>query len=122
MDVSDTRFIMVGVALVFAGFIVLGVFGGSFVSGTVEQTQFGDCYDYSDEREPVPVSCDQLLQEKSLFFALVLALIGAGIASLVKGVRGRWDQDVRPEDMLGPGGGRNLGEDSGEDKPAGDGR
>jgi hypothetical protein len=31
-------------------------------------------------------------------------LIGAGIIALIKGVRGKWDQDVKPEDMLGPGG------------------
>ena len=30
-------------------------------------------------------------------------MIGAGNFALVKGVRGRWDQDVKPEDMLGPG-------------------
>jgi len=27
-----------------------------------------------------------------------------GIASLVKGIKGRWDQDVKPEDMVGPSG------------------
>jgi len=31
-----------------------------------------------------------------------MALVGAGIVSLVKGVRGKWDQDVKPEDMVGP--------------------
>jgi hypothetical protein len=39
-----------------------------------------------------------------MFSGLVIGLIGAGVASLVKGVRGRWDQDVKPEDMVGPGG------------------
>jgi len=34
----------------------------------------------------------------------VIALIGCGIVSLFKGVRGKWDQDVKPEDMLGPWG------------------
>jgi hypothetical protein len=29
-------------------------------------------------------------------------LIICGIASLVKGIKGRWDQDVKPEDMVGP--------------------
>jgi len=37
-----------------------------------------------------------------MFLGLVLALVGAGIASLVKGARGKWDQDVKPEDMVGP--------------------
>jgi hypothetical protein len=39
-----------------------------------------------------------------LFFGLVVSLIGAGIFALIKGVRGKWDQDVKPEDMVGPGG------------------
>jgi hypothetical protein len=118
---SDTRFILAGVALVFAGFIVLGIFGEEYASSTVEQIQFDDCYDYFEDRDPVPVSCDALLQGKILFFALVVALIGAGIASLVKGARGGWDQAVRPEDMLGPGGDRNQdGDDPSENPPSGD--
>jgi len=50
-----------------------------------------------------------------MFFALVIALIGSGIVSLIKGVRGKWDQDVKPEDMLGPG-----GDTSKSDKPNSD--
>ena len=38
-----------------------------------------------------------------MFLGLVMAFVGAGIVSLVKGARGKWDQDVRPEDMVGPG-------------------
>ena len=30
-------------------------------------------------------------------------MIVCGIVSLVKGIKGRWDQDVKPEDMVGPG-------------------
>ena len=37
-----------------------------------------------------------------IFFAIVVLLIICGVASLVKGIRGRWDQDVKPEDMVGP--------------------
>ncbi len=117
---SDTRFILAGVALVFAGFITLGVFGGDYAQGTVEQIQFDDCYEYSDDRSPVPVDCSVVLQNKVLFLVLVLALIGAGIAALVRGARGGWDQDVRPEDMLGPGGTRNLTDDEGGGPSAGD--
>jgi len=50
-----------------------------------------------------------------MFFALVIALIGCGIVSLIKGVRGKWDQDVKPEDMLSPG-----GDTSKSDKPNSD--
>jgi len=34
---------------------------------------------------------------------LILGFIGAGIISLIKGVRGDWDNKVKHEDMMGPG-------------------
>jgi len=37
-----------------------------------------------------------------IIFAIVVLLIICGIASLVKGIKGKWDQDVKPEDMVGP--------------------
>lgn len=102
---SDTRFTMVGIAFIFAGFIILGVFGSQFIDVTVEADQFGNCFEYFEDRPPVPIDCDIKFQVKSLFFGLVVVLIGGGIISLIKGVRGKWDQDVKPEDMVGPGGG-----------------
>ena len=42
--------------------------------------------------------------QKTMFFLFVIALIGVGIVALIKGMKGRWDQDVKPEDMVGPGG------------------
>lgn len=101
---SDIRFTMIGIGLIFAGFIVLGVFGSQYSASTLEAEQFGDCYEYFEDKPPVPVNCDVKLLDKSLFFALVIGLIGAGIVALIKGVKGTWDQDVKPEDMLGPGG------------------
>ena len=44
----------------------------------------------------------KMTQNKMIFFALVVLLITCGIALLVKGIKGRWDQDVKPEDMVGP--------------------
>ena len=41
-------------------------------------------------------------QNKMIIFAIVVLLIACGIASLVKGIKGEWDQDVKPEDMVGP--------------------
>jgi len=41
------------------------------------------------------------------FFVLTVVLVGliaAGIILLIKGVKGKWDQDVKSEDMVGPGG------------------
>ena len=39
-----------------------------------------------------------------IIFTIVILLIVGGIGSLVKGIKGRWDQDVKPEDMVGPSG------------------
>ena len=114
---SDTRFTLIGVGLIFAGFVVLGVFGGQFFNATVESQEFDDCYEYFEDRPPVQISCEVALQDKVLFFALVIGLIAAGIVSLIKGVRGSWDQKVRPEDMVGPGAGNSDSEDSDSKKP-----
>ena len=104
---SDTRFTLIGVGLIFVGFIVLGVFGPNFLSATVESQEFSDCYEYFEDKPPVPIPCDVALQDKTAFFALVIGLIVAGILMLIKGVRGDWDQKVRPEDMVGPGNSSN---------------
>ena len=101
---SDIRFTMIGIGLIFAGFIVLGVFGSEYSGPTLEAEQFGDCFEYFEDQPPVPVNCEAKFLDKSLFFAVVIISIGAGIFALIKGVKGTWDQDVKPEDMLGPGG------------------
>ena len=110
---SDIRFIMIGIALVFAGFLVLGVFGGDYRTANIQNAEFSDCYEYFDDAAPKKVDCAQKVQDSSMFFAVVIALIGAGIISLVKGYRGKWDNEVRPEEMLGPGG---ENKDESEDK------
>ena len=42
---SDTRFIILGVGLIFAGIIVLTVFG-AHVDEITLQEEFGECYEY----------------------------------------------------------------------------
>ena len=101
---SDTRFIMLGIGLIFAGFVILGIFGSEYFDATIQANEFETCFEYFDDKPPVEVSCDIKLQNKVMFSGLVMALVGAGIVSLVKGVRGKWDQDVKPQDMVGPGG------------------
>ena len=101
---SDTRFTLLGIALIFSGFIILGIFGNQYFVSSIEAEEFGECFEYYEEGDPVKIDCDVKLQQKSLFFSLIIILIGAGIISLVKGVKGSWDQDVKPEDMVGPGG------------------
>lgn len=94
---------MIGIGLIFAGFIILGIFGEAYFDATIQAEEFDDCYEYFDDRPPILIECDSHLQGKIMFFALVIALIGAGIFALIKGVKGKWDQDVKPEDMVGPG-------------------
>lgn len=100
---SDTRFTIIGIILIFAGFLILGVFGAEYFAVTIESQEFGDCYKYFDDKPPEPIDCTIKLQDKIMFFGLVIGLISAGVFSLIKGVRGKWDQDIKPEDMLGPG-------------------
>ena len=101
---SDMRFIIIGIVLVFAGFLVLGVFGHNFQAATFESNEFGTCYEYFEDKPPVEINCSLKIFDQTIFFAVVVALIGAGIISLVKGVKGNWDNKVKPEDMVGPSG------------------
>ena len=98
---TDTRFIILGVGLIFTGIIVLTVFGPQFDEITLQE-EFRDCYEYHTDAPPTEIDCDIAFQNKMIIFAIVALLITCGIASLVKGIRGRWDQDVKPEDMVGP--------------------
>jgi len=99
--VSDTRFIILGVGLIFAGIIVLTVFG-AYVNEITLQEEFRECYEYHIDAPPTEIDCDTTFQSKMIIFAIVVLLIICGIASLVKGIKGKWDQDVKPEDMVGP--------------------
>jgi len=95
---------MLGIALIFVGFIVLGVFGSQFDAYTIEAEEFEDCFEYSADAPPKKIDCDVKLQEKFVLALVVMILIVAGIVLLIKGVKGRWDQDVKPDDMVGPRG------------------
>ena len=108
----DMRFIILGVGLIFVGFIVLGGFGNNYQAATLESNEFGTCYEYSDDKEPVEINCSYKILDQTLFFALIMGFIGAGVISLVKGVKGDWDNKVKPEDMTGPS--KRENEDSGK--------
>ncbi len=99
---SDIRFIILGVALIFSGFLVLGIFGGNFQASNIESSEFENCFDYSEDREPISIECSAKVFEQNVFFGLVMALIAGGIIALVKGVKGDWDSRVKPQDMVGP--------------------
>jgi len=99
---SDTRFIILGIGLIFAGIIILSIFGGQFNEITI-QDEFRECYEYHDDVPPTKIDCDIAFQNKLIIFAIVTLLIICGIASLLRGMKGKWDQNVKPEDMVGPG-------------------
>lgn len=99
---SDIRFIMIGIGLIFSGFLILGIFGENYQTSNIETNEFGNCFKYSEDSEPIPIDCSEKMAEQNLFFGLVIALIAGGIIGLVKGVRGDWDSRVKPEDMVGP--------------------
>ena len=99
---SDTRFILLGIALFFAGFILLVILDGQFREYALQANEFGDCYDYTDDGQAIPINCETIMQYRSIVFGVSIALIGAGIIVLIKSVRGRWDQDVKNDEMVGP--------------------
>ena len=123
---SDTRFILGGIVLVIVGFTILGVFESESVKvdlgdagmtsdesveasfteqSTGAPTQSERCY------QAVPnvpgsyltIDCQDALFNKILLFVVTLGLVGAGIVCLVLGARGKWDQQVKADDMVGPG-------------------
>ena len=106
------RFTIIGIALIFVGFIILIVFGHNYQAATIESNEFGTCYEYSNDKEPVEIDCSLKILDQALFFALIIGFVGAGIIALVKGAKGNWDSKVKPEDMVGPGRREN---DSSED-------
>ena len=98
---SDTRFIILGVGLIFAGIIILSVFGAQFDEITMQE-EFHVCYEYHADTPPTEIDCSVAFQNKIVIFAIVVLLIACGIVSLIKGIKGEWDQNVKPEDMVGP--------------------
>ncbi len=105
---SDTRFIIVGIALIFTGFLIFGIFGSNYQISNIEMAEFENCYEYSEDKEPIPINCSYKAFDQTIFFVIVGALIGAGVIALIKGVKGKWDNEVKPEDMVGPGGDKNT--------------
>ena len=100
--VSDTRFIILGIGLIFSGIIFLSVFGSQSTEISLQEG-FSKCFEYHDDSPPTEIDCDNAAENKVIIFAITTLLIVCGIISLVKGMKGRWDQDVKPEDMVGPG-------------------
>ena len=100
--VSDTRFIILGIGLIFSGIIFLSVFGSQSTELALQEG-FSKCFEYYDDSPPTEIDCDAASENKMITFAITTLLIVCGIIALVKGMKGSWDQNVKPEDMVGPG-------------------
>ncbi|MSV33718.1 MAG: hypothetical protein EXS76_03245 [Nitrosarchaeum sp.] len=105
------RYIIIGIVFIFSGFLILSVFGHDYQIANIEASEFGECYEDYDDKEPVTVNCSSKIFDQTLFFAIVIVLIVSGIISLVKGIKGKWDNEVKSEDMVGPSGDKNLEKD-----------
>lgn len=110
---TDMRFIIIGIILIFVGFVVLGGFGQDYQAATFEANEFETCYQYSSDSAPVEINCSFKIFDQIVFFGIVMGFIGIGIIALIKGVKGKWDNQVKPESMVGPG--KNQTDDSDND-------
>ena len=92
---SDTRFIILGIGLIFAGIIFLSVFGNQSAEITL-QKEFSQCFEYHADAPPTEIDCDTAFENKMFVFAVTTLLIVCGIVSLIKGIKGRWNHLVLP--------------------------
>jgi hypothetical protein len=99
--VSDIRLIMIGSVIIVAGFFVGGMAGSEYNQFAIQETSFGNCYDYSSGTA-VHVDCAKKQLDNILNLTLSITLIGGGAIILVKGIRGNWDQNVKSDEMVGP--------------------
>ena len=96
---SDMRYIIIGIVFIFSGFLVLGIFGHSYQIANIESREFDKCYEYHDDKEPIVINCSSKIFDQTLFFTIIIVVILGGIIFLIKGAKGKWDNDVKPEDM-----------------------
>ena len=100
---SDMRFIITGIILIFIGFVILGAFGHNYQASTIESDEFGTCYEYFEDKPPIEMNCSFKIFDQTVFLIIILSFIVAGIIALIKGMKGDWDNKVKPEDVVGPG-------------------
>jgi len=98
---SDIRLIMIGSVIVIAGFFVGGMAGSEYNQFAIQATNFGDCFDYSSGTA-IHVSCAQKQYDGLLELTLSIALFCAGGIVIYKGIKGKWDQNVKSDEMVGP--------------------
>jgi hypothetical protein len=98
---SDMRLIMAGVVIVFVGFMLGGYVNSSYSQFAIQQKNFDQCFDYSSG-VAVQVKCSEKNQDYILYLGLCLGLLGIGGMVIFKGIRGKWDNNVRDDEMVGP--------------------
>ena len=94
---------MAAAAIIFAGFMLGGMANSNYAQFEIQQKLFDQCYDYSSGTE-VKVKCTEKGQEHFIYFGIALGVLCFGGFILFKGVRGKWDQNVKDDEMLGPKG------------------
>jgi len=92
---------MGGAVIIFAGFMLGSMANSNYAQFAVQQETFGECYDYSSG-VAVHVKCSEKSQDFGLYLALSVGLLGAGGVVIFKGIRGKWDNNVKDDEMLGP--------------------
>lgn len=98
---SDIRLIMGGAAIIFAGFVLGDMANSNYAQFAIQQQNFDECYDYSTG-VAVHVKCSEKSQDYLLYLALSLGLLGTGGVVIFKGIKGKWDHDVKDNEMVGP--------------------
>jgi hypothetical protein len=98
---SDIRLILIGSLIIFAGLYITSIAGSQYAQISIQVTQFDDCYDYSSGTA-VHVNCAQAEQDALLYIGLALSIIGGGAYLIFRGIKGRWDQNVKSGEMVGP--------------------
>ena len=92
---------MLGSVIIFAGFMVGGVKSSYYAQFMIQADQFDECYDYSTGNQ-VKVKCSDMTNDSFLYLALTIVLVGIGGLIIFKGIRGKWDENVKSDEMLGP--------------------
>lgn len=92
---------MLGSVIIFVGFMVGGIKSSYYVQFMIQADQFDECYDYSTGNE-VKVKCSDMTHDSFLYLALSITLIGIGGLIIFKGIKGKWDENVKSDEMLGP--------------------
>ncbi len=98
---SDIRLVMIGAVVIFAGFVVASIGNADYAQYAVQQQNFDDCYDYSSG-VAIHVKCSDKNYDHVLYLLLSFTILGIGGFVMYKGIRGKWDHDVKDSEMLGP--------------------